>query len=55
MAAATIDLKNGMSEDWIACFGEDGANVRIGFLKRVPTDERAFTVTLSMLRLTPRD
>lgn len=40
VAAAAIDLKDGMSQRWIARFGQDTGSIGIGFPKRVPTDDR---------------
>jgi hypothetical protein len=43
VTAATIDLKDGMSEGGIASARQNTGSIRIGFPDRVPADERAQT------------
>jgi hypothetical protein len=43
MTAATIDLKNRMSEGGIASTSQNTGSIGIGFSNRVPADDRAQT------------
>jgi hypothetical protein len=43
VTAATIDLKNRMSEGRIASASQNAGSIRIGFSDRVPADDRAQT------------
>jgi hypothetical protein len=40
VAAAAINLKDGMSQCWIARFCQYAGSIGIGFSERVPTDDR---------------